>query len=148
MKVSIRNQQRLVKANQQKITGLLRKALRHLGLRRAEISVLLVSDRRMRVLNRTYRRVDRTTDVLSFPQTDAGFRLSDAGNHHLLLGDIVINLHKAKRQASEYGTSFHDELSRLLVHGLLHLIHYDHEINRYQKERMETKERELTALLK
>jgi len=112
----------------------------------------------MRILNRCCRGIDRTTDVLSFPQRSAeelrakraevktaglqGFRTSEP-----LLGDIVINLQKAKKQAREYGLTFNEELRRLTIHGLLHLVGYDHEKSRYQKSKMESKEKELLATL-
>jgi len=87
----------------------------------------------MRALNRRHRGVDRTTDVLSFPQLE-GFPFSPGTGTELMLGDIVINLHKAERQAKEYGVSFYDELKRLLIHGLLHLLGYDHEQGKEGKE--------------
>ncbi len=65
----------------------------------------------------------------------------------LILGDLVINLPKAKRQASEHGVSFSEELRRLIIHGLLHLAGYDHEKNRYQKRKMKLKEKELLFAL-
>jgi probable rRNA maturation factor len=132
MKVYIRNQQRSTRINQQRIRRLLRRALNLLGLQKSELSILFVNDRRMRILNLRYRGIDRTTDVLSFPQLSADeqqtaraeaktsslqcFRASE-----LLLGDIVINLPKAKRQANEYGLTLSEELRRLIVHGLLTL---------------------------
>jgi probable rRNA maturation factor len=102
----------------------------------------------MRVLNRTYRGVDRTTDVLSFPQTEQGIRNPEPGTQNPILGDIVINLHKTERQAQEYGHSFYEELNRLLIHGLLHLIGYDHEKAGYDEKKMKMKERELLRVLK
>jgi probable rRNA maturation factor len=65
-----------------------------------------------------------------------------------MLGDIVISVPRALQQAEEYGVPFYDELLRLLVHGLLHLIGYDHEINAYQKKKMGEKERELFDAIK
>jgi len=141
MKVYIKNQQRLIKVDQQRIKSLLRKALRLLRLRKSELSILLVNDRRMRILNRQYRGVDRTTDVLSFPQIAHS-------SQKFVLGDIVINLHKAKRQAAEYGLTVNEEFKKLLIHGLLHLIDYDHEKSRYHKKRMEKKEKELLDAIK
>jgi probable rRNA maturation factor len=112
----------------------------------------------MRILNLWYRGIDRTTDVLSFPQLSAEelkagraeartsglqrFRTSA-----LLLGDLVINLPKAKIQAIEHRVSFSEELKRLIIHGLLHLVGYDHEKSRYQKREMELKEKELLLAL-
>jgi probable rRNA maturation factor len=97
----------------------------------------------MRALNAHYRGMARPTDVLSFPMSE-GDSLVPGG----LLGDIVICVPKALSQSQEYGVSFYDELLRLLVHGLLHLLGYDHERGSYQKRKMERKERELLDALK
>jgi probable rRNA maturation factor len=105
-------------------------------------------------LNGQYRGVDKTTDVLSFPQLSAEERkagrvkvrtsgLQSFRTSELLLGDIVINLPRARKQAAEYGLTLNEELKRLIIHGLLHLVGYDHEKNGYQKNKMESKEREL-----
>jgi probable rRNA maturation factor len=155
MKVYIRNKQRTVKVNQQKTVKLLRKAFHLLGLQRAELSILFVNDRTIKLLNCTFRGVDKTTDVLSFPQSlppfnsplgKGGYRgviKSALRTPHFVLGDIVINLQRAKRQAIEQGITLNEELKRLTIHGLLHLLGYDHEKSRYQKDKMESKERKL-----
>lgn len=127
-----------------------------LRLPRAEISLLFVNDRRMRLLNRRYRGVDRTTDVLSFPQYSAEelkaeirkrSRVSDSDLHTasgaLPIGDIAINLPFAKRQAHEKCLSLDEALKQLLIHGLLHLIGYDHEQGRNAAGRMRRKSREV-----
>ncbi len=97
----------------------------------------------MRILNRQYRGADKTTDVLSFPQIEYSSQLSALSSQQFVLGDIIINLHQAKRQASQYGLTFNEELKKLLIHGLLHLIDYDHEKSRYHKVKMRAKEKEL-----
>jgi len=97
----------------------------------------------MRGLNALYRGIDRPTDVLSFPMHD---RVSAAG-HAGPLGDIVICIPRAAGQAKEYGVGLYDELLRLLLHGLLHLLGYDHEKNAYEKRKMEKKEGELLNAL-
>ncbi|MBM4128700.1 MAG: rRNA maturation RNase YbeY [Nitrospira sp.] len=145
--VYIRNQQRSIKVNQQRLRRLLRKALHLLGLPRAELSILLVNDRRMRLLNRQFRGVERMTDVLSFPQVEKLTRRSALSTHEFVLGDIVINVQRAKRQAVENRLTFNEELKRLILHGLLHLIGYDHEKSRYRKKKMELKEKELHKFL-
>lgn len=71
-------------------------------------------------------------------------QLSESG----MLGDIVVCIPKTIAQASEYGVSFYDELLRLMIHGLLHLVGYDHEINAYQKKKMEAKERDILDAIK
>lgn len=96
----------------------------------------------MRRLNCQYRSLDKTTDVLSFPLCEPALpRDGDA------LGDIVISIPRAAIQAETYEVTFREELLRLLLHGLLHLIGYDHEKNAYQKLRMQRKEKELIDAL-
>ncbi len=98
----------------------------------------------MRILNRQHRGIDRTTDVLSFPQTSASIPYeSGIMNHDFVLGDIVVNLHKTARQAKDYGATFNEELKRLLIHGLVHLLGYDHETGRRHGKKMPAKEKEL-----
>lgn len=110
----------------------------------------------MRRLNHKYRGIDRTTDVLSFPQQNS-YELKNkresldsslvARHLPLPLGDVVINLQAAKRQAPEHGLSFNEELRWLLVHGVLHLIGYDHERSKYAERKMRSKEKELLGYL-
>ena len=92
---------------------------------RGEVVVALVGDRRMRALNRRYRGVDRATDVLAFPAGDSGAGRRPRGAPRIL-GDIVIATGVARRQARAAGQSLEDELRRLALHGLLHLLGYDH----------------------
>ena len=124
------------------LAGRLTRSARRLlrGLRRddAELSLLLVSDREMRVLNRRWRGHDRPTDVLSFPQ--------DAGRS-ALLGDVVISVDTARRQAAERRTTLGREGERLLIHGLLHLLGYDHERSAAEARRMARKERAVARWL-
>ena len=91
-----------------------------------EVSVSFVDDERMRELNRGFRGIDRTTDVLSFEcdSLDDGFPSGDGEAH--VLGDIVVSPDVATRQAAELGHGFHDEVDLLVMHGLLHLCGYDH----------------------
>jgi len=97
----------------------------------------------MKELNLRYRGLDKTTDVLSFSQMENVTQQSAISKQQSILGDIVINLHKAKRQAVEHDLTFNEELSWLLIHGILHLTGYDHKKGRYLKNKMERKEKEL-----
>ncbi len=110
----------------------------------------------MRSLNKHYRGIDRTTDVLSFPILPPGNTLATARDlclkpgpklKLLLLGDIVISIPTAYRQAKQSGHSINNELDILMVHGLLHLVGYDHEKNAYQARKMRSKEKELLEAL-
>ncbi len=98
---------------------------------RGDVGIALVSDARMRTLNRSYRRKDYPTDVLSFPAAEEdvfkppprGSRPADGAP----LGDLVIATGIARRQAREAGHSYQTELRVLALHGLLHLLGHDHE---------------------
>ncbi len=119
-----------------------RRLLRRLDLAETELSILLVDDREMRVLNRRYRGIDRATDVLAFAQREGAGRTPDG-----LLGDVVISVDTAKRQAREAGSSLGTEADRLLIHGLLHLLGYDHERSATEARRMQRRERVLASWL-
>jgi len=93
-----------------------------LDLDGAELSIVLCDDAFIRALNRDYRGLDRPTDVLSFPQDGAGDRRRPA-----ILGDVVISLETASRQARAGRRALLDEATALLVHGVLHLVGCDHE---------------------
>jgi probable rRNA maturation factor len=110
--------------------------LRSLGLRDAELSILFCGSRAMRTLNREYRGKDRATDVLSFSLQEGRFPGLQPG----LLGDIVIAVPVAEQQARAAGHSLAHEIDRLLVHGLLHLMGYDHEKGPQQARNMLRKE--------
>jgi probable rRNA maturation factor len=97
----------------------------------------------MRTLNRRYRGKDRTTDVLSFSLREGGF----AHIQPQMLGDIVISVPAASRQAIEAEHPFAYEVDRLVVHGLVHLLGYDHERGTREARRMERAERKLLAVL-
>jgi rRNA maturation RNase YbeY len=117
-----------------------------LGLETSEVSILFTGSAKMKSLNREYRGIPKETDVLSFPM-GAPPRCMTVSARRLpvMLGDIVISIPKAVAQSREYGVTFQNELRRLLIHGLLHLAGYDHELNRYQKARMQKKEKELLS---
>lgn len=105
---------------------------------------MFVGDRRMKQLNIQYRGISRTTDVLSF-ESAIPFIPDEADN---ALGDIVISVPKAESQAKEYGSGFYDEITRLLIHGTLHLLGYDHEQTAYKARKMRKKEEELINAIK
>ena len=110
-----------------------------LGLTDAELSILLVNDIQMQEMNRLYRNKDKTTDVLSFSMRDGQY----PDINPAILGDIVISLPTAERQAKEKGHGIYEEIAVLLIHAILHLIGYDHTRGRKENLRMRKKEREL-----
>ncbi len=105
-----------------------------------ELSVVLTGDAQVRKLNRQYRGKDKTTDVLSFSLME-GKRLNSGPGTKKVLGDVVISLPQAKRQAREAGKRLESEAALLLVHGILHLLGYDHGSRREEKRMFALQER-------
>ena len=101
---------------------------------RGELAVAFVCDAKMRALNNRYRGVDRPTDVLSFP---ADSSQPGVPRRPRFLGDVVIATGVARRQAHAIGHPVETEMRRLALHGLLHLLGYDHERDSGQMERLE-----------
>jgi probable rRNA maturation factor len=102
--------------------------------KKAELSVVLTGDAQVRALNKVYRKKDKTTDVLSFPLLE-GKKMKFGQVEALPLGDVVISLPQTRRQAVRQGKKFDEELALLLVHGILHLLGYDH-VTKAQEKKM------------
>jgi probable rRNA maturation factor len=124
--------------------------MRAAGLAACELSLTLTSDRAIRRLNRDFRGIDTPTDVLSFSQVEhrGGAPLdprSVKNTPGLPVGDVVISIDTALRQSREYRVSPAARLRRLLIHGFLHLIGYDHERSAADARRMFARERALAA---
>ena len=116
-----------------------------LGLPDSELAVTVVSDRGIRDLNRDFLGKDRPTNVISFALNEG----ECSGINPNVLGDVVISATTANREAVEAGIPFDERLTFLLLHGILHLVGYDHERSGPEEaERMESKEQELFALLR
>ncbi len=105
----------------------------------SELSISFTDDIRMRELNLSYRQINRTTDVLSFPQGE--------GPDFTLLGDIIISLDTARRHSKSYGVTLHEELKKLVIHGVLHLLGHDHK-KKKEPQIMREKEKELALIVK
>jgi len=112
-----------------------------------EISLLFVGDEEMRRINKEFREIDNTTDCLSFPQYEPNaLDILTAHDSFAALGDIVINVDKAKAQAAEYGHSIEREIAFLAVHSLLHLLGYDHETDADEEIMTQRQEVILTSI--
>ena len=125
--------------------------LKELKLDLDEVSVLLCDDNEIQELNKEWRGIDKSTDVLSFPQSQENEFFYPEGEEEMekqpsILGDIVISVDTCMRQAEELGHSSLDEATRLWIHGLLHLCGYDHE-NLEDAKEMLKKEEDVIALL-
>ena len=115
------------------------------GAASAEVSVVLLNDPQMRWYNKEYRQKDYPTDVLSFPVNEIQEELSKGSWRHIFyLGDILISMERTASQAREKGHTVQKELQILLLHGVLHLLGYDHEVDDGQMNRVERKLRNAT----
>ena len=140
MKIDVSTQGKVpVRPSRRTVATAARALLAELGLERAELSIVLCDDDTIHELNRTYRKKDRATDVLAFALRE-GEGAEFAGD---MLGDVVISLDTAQRQADEHGHSITTEVYVLLAHGLLHLLGWDHR-NDAEDRRMK---REVTRLV-
>lgn len=155
----ILNRQRAVRVARQSLEKFLHRVQDELGLRDSDVAVCLVSDAEMARMNKSYRRKNGPTDVLSFPaktyrrtargqrlarKNSGGLRSLDAngpGARHgrSYLGDIAIAPETARRYAKKDGRSLASELRVLVLHGVLHLLGYDHETDTGQMDRAEQK---------
>ncbi len=148
MSVLVNNLQKKV-AVDESLVGLLSQAaqavLKDEGYREdAEVSLVFVDDVYIQELNKKYRGVDSPTDVLSFAMLEG--ESVPGEEEEVILGDVVISLETAGRQAREFGHSFHREAAYLTVHGVLHLLGYDHQ-EEENRRRMREREEEILARL-
>ena len=111
----------------------------------AEVSITFVDDAGIRELNRKFRNIDKSTDVLSFPLFDYEGESDEPPVDELvgMLGDVVISLETAERQAKEYGHSFEEEVAFLTAHSMLHLLGYDHETSDEDEKEMFSRQDEI-----
>ncbi len=141
MDVQLQNDQEVCQVDSQGLQNHAETFMRALGRQDDELSILLVDDADIQNLNRQHRNIDTATDVLSFPQME-----DDEFVSHML-GDVVISVETAKRQAAEHQFSLEQELVLLLIHGLLHLLGYDHERSPEDEKIMKEKTWELFGLV-
>ncbi len=130
----VRNWQRRITTPNPQLRWFAQRLKERLRLRDVGFSVALVGDRRMRGLNRQFRQVDKATDVLSFP---VGRQPAEPERGEGYLGDVVISVETANRQALAQRHPLETELQILMIHGLLHLLGYDHERDHGQMRRKE-----------
>ena len=140
MEISIVDREEFIDGpGREELVGLVKRILAYLDLSaRSELCVSLVSDGDMRELNRRYRQIDATTDVLCFPQK------SDVNPD--LLGDIVISYQTALRHSRRLEITVEEELRLLIVHAVLHLLGFDHK-KKKERETMREKEKEVLNYL-
>lgn len=130
---------------EQDFTAIIEQALKTLGIEDdVEVSCVLVDDERIHEINREYRHIDRSTDVISFAMEDNDQFYVEGMPR--TLGDIFISVDHAKKQAEEYGHSLKREMCFLFTHGILHLLGYDHMTDEQEKEMFGLQDKILGAL--
>ena len=141
MTVFLRNVQRTYVVPVERLEAAAQVVLETLGAAEDEVTVVLVRDPRIQALNRKWRGRNQPTDVLAFPLKEP------EGPGSRYLGDVVISVDRAQVQAREQGHSLYRELLLLLIHGILHLLGYDHEVSAQEARRMRQQERRLLRTL-
>ncbi len=133
--IEVVNRQRKVPVDCERWQAFAVQAMQVLPTETADVTVVFVADRMMRPINRQWRGKRGTTDVLSFPAAQDEFE-KQAG---LNLGDVVISVEQAARQAKENDLSLEQEIAQLILHGLIHLCGYDHSTDNGEMDRLEMK---------
>lgn len=141
MPIHYRNDVRGSGVDSRAFKSTMRALLEAAGEADASISVTFVGDAAIRELNKAHRGKDKATDVLSFP-----FEPSELEGPERLLGDIVISIETARRQAADYDAPLQNEIYRLAIHGLLHVLGHDH-MEDEERAVMEAEERRLAAAI-
>lgn len=143
MEVLITNRQNFCPVSEQRIKDTASALLEALGKTEAELSLLIVDDEQIAEINKTYLGRTGPTNVIAFPMGDTGF---DAIRPEVL-GDVVISAETAYKEASDAGYLMEERFTELLIHGILHLLGYDHETNEHDAQQMNEKSDELMAYL-
>jgi probable rRNA maturation factor len=143
MEVLIDNRQKKVEISLKTVQKTARVILNALDSPDAELSILIVDDRQIAVFNKEYLNRTGSTNVIAFPMRSGQF----AEIAPQLLGDVVISVETAENEGRRIGTSMEERFSQLLVHGILHLLGYDHETSEQEAREMEEKSNELLNLI-
>lgn len=122
------------------LTKIAKEVLKGENKSKAILSVALVGQGRIRTLNKKYRRKNRVTDVLAFSENEIPNFKFQIPESHRRLGEIVICLREVKKNAKKYKSTFKKELARVLIHGILHLLGYDHEKDEVEAKKIREKE--------
>ncbi|UCD84673.1 MAG: rRNA maturation RNase YbeY [Deltaproteobacteria bacterium] len=143
MQILLDNRQKKIKINRRRIKRTAERILKDLGCPDKELSLVLLDDYGITRLNKEFFRREGPTNVISFPMSEGP---SSAINPQLL-GDVVISLERAQEEAKKSGTPFEERLDYLLIHGILHLLGYDHQGSKTDARRMRRKQKKLFVML-
>jgi probable rRNA maturation factor len=141
----ILNRQQAVRVARRPLELFLKRVRQELGIAEADVTICLVSDAEIARMNQAFRNKKGPTDVLSFPATARRGPVRHR-KPHAFLGDVAISPSTARRNAKKLGRSLPSELQILILHGVLHLLGYDHEIDQGQMDRVEARLRQRLGL--
>ena len=144
MEIQVNSQQEITGLKSQKIKRNLERILKDLGCPDKELSILFTDDIRIAHLNNRYLGRKGPTNVLAFPMEEG----PTSNFESPMLGDVVISVSTALREAKKHGEALEHTIDRLLIHGLLHLLGYDHEKSTAEAKRMEKEEKRLITLIR
>lgn len=139
-----------VSINEDSLKRIVKKVLKGEGIEKeVELSIALIGPARMKKINKQYRGKNRATDVLSFPESKIELKKFKIGpiQKSKSLGEIIICLREIRKNAKRYKSGFKNEFDRVLIHGILHLLGYDHEKSEKEAKKMEEKENHYLSLL-
>jgi rRNA maturation RNase YbeY len=147
--ITIKNRQRTIPINIDSLKHDIQLLLNALEYPHFDVGILLTTNATIKKYNKQYRNKDKVTDILSFPfypDLKPGQKIKANDEDERNLGDLIISLEYVQKDAQKLGVSFQDRMKRLLVHGICHLLGYDHE-NENDYTKMLKKERQLAPLL-
>ena len=142
IRLSAKNVAKCYFLNRKKLERIVTFVLQTIGVNDAELSIVFTTDSKIKRLNLLYRKQNRSTDVLAFSMREGKHLKKDSS----ILGDIVISVDRARKQARRFNSSFKKEIYLYIIHGLLHLVGYD-DVKSSSKKRMREKETQLLNLL-
>lgn len=145
MSILIEDRQKKINVDLRRVKQVLSKIMNYLDCKDKEVSLLFVDNNEIRKINKRYLNRNHSTNVITFSLTEGEF-----GNiNPKVLGDIVISVETALKDAGEAGIELNDELEYLMIHGMLHLLKYNHEnTSEDEAQKMERKEQEIFGILK
>jgi probable rRNA maturation factor len=141
--ILLKNQQQLIPVGERRIKKIAENILNYLGISSHELSILFLDNRGIAEINKKYLKRNRPTNVISFALNEGECR----NINPQVLGDVVISIEKAQEQVGTNGTTLEEEISFLLIHGILHLLGYDHVRGKGERERMREKEKEVYKVM-
>jgi len=147
--IYIKNTQRKIKINENKIKAYIQQILTICQYQDFDIGIWFTTNQTIRKFNKTYRKKDKPTDILSFsfyPELKAGEKIKSQSDDDKNLGDLIISTEFAQKDAKQSGRSLHEHIKILLVHGICHLLGYDH-ITEADYKKMKAKEESILKKL-